>query len=212
MEWMDSTAEERRITEMRHRIDDNECIITWNWPEGIQFVYVYGFKADAEVGPNQRAAKDMKLYTRDEYKARKGYRAQLDGIGRFAFRVYVSERVDGNMVVHRQEDEDNIIRFSSGKAKIFYSIKYGRAFFSKRKPVRIQLNSEVYISRDALCYVKKEGSFPLHADDGIVYPFIHDIQPGRNVLPEIEINKDDQLKLFFTDRKKYGEMFELIPE
>jgi len=31
-------------------------------------------------------------------------------------------------------------------------------------------------------------------------------------LPEIEINKNDQIKLFFTDGKKYGEIYELIPE
>lgn len=212
MEWDEHKNEQQRITEMKQRVQENECIVTWKWPEGIQFVYIYSFLADAEIPPEKRQDRAMKLYTREEYKAKMGYRVQMETIGRFAVRVYASERLDGQMIVYKQEDEDNIVRFSSGKARIRYSIKYGRAFFKKQKPVRIELNSEVYISKDVLCYVKKEGSFPLNKDDGLSYPFIHDILPGRNVLPEIEINKNDQIKLFFTDGKKYGEIYELIPE
>jgi hypothetical protein len=212
MEWHFDISDYQRITEMKQRIQDNEYIVTWKWPEGIQFVYIYGFEADAELPPEQRQGKEMKLYTREEYKAQSGYRARLETIGRFAFRVYPCERDGSQMMVYKQEDEDNIIRFSTGRARIRYSIKYGRAFFSKRKPVHIELHSEVNIAKEVLCYVKKEGAFPLHKEDGLVYPFIHDVLPGRNVLPEIEINKNDQIKLFFTDGKKYGEIYELIPE
>jgi len=212
MEWKDEIADNQRVTEMKQRQQDNECILTWRWPEGIQFVYIYGFGADAEIPPEQRDIRSMKLFTRDEYKSNMGYRTRLDTIGRVAFRVYACERIDGRMAIFKQQDEDNVIRFSNGKARIRYSIKYGRALFRKRKPVRIVLVSEVYVSREALCYVKKEGSFPLNKEDGTAYPFIRDVHPGRNELPEIEINKNDQIKLFFTDGKKYGEIYELIPE
>jgi hypothetical protein len=212
VEWNEDLSDGQRITDIRQRFQDNECILTWKWPGGIQFVYLYGFQADAEIPPENRPDKVMKLYTREEYKAKMGYRTHLETIGRYAFRVYPCQRTAGEMTVYKQEDEDNIILFSTGKARIRYSIKYGRAFFSKRRAVRIELHSEVHIPKDALCYVKKEGTFPLHKEDGTAYPFIHDVLPGRNVLPEIEINKQDQLKLFFTDGKKYGDIYELIPE
>ncbi|MNI12579.1 hypothetical protein D3C73_657670 [compost metagenome] len=212
MQWTDHIPHGRRITEMRHRLQDEECILTWRWPEHIQVVYIYGYETDAELPVEQRPDKAMKLFTREEYKAHSGYKTRVNAIGRYAFRVYPCERTTDGMVILKQEDADNHIRFSTGKARIRYSIKYGTAFFSKQKPVRMELNSEVSISKDTLCYVKKEGGFPLHKEDGILYPFIQDLHPGRNVLPEIEINKKDQIKIFFTDGKKYGEMYELIPE
>ncbi len=212
MEWSGSVQDKKRITDIRHYIQDNECIMTWKWPEGISYVYVHGHHMDAETPRGRPLDEEMRLYTREEYKARQGYRVKLEGIGRLAFRIYAAERENGVMVVNRQEDSDNLLVFSSGKAKIRYSIKYGIALFRKRKPVSISLHSEVFVSREALCYVKKEGTVPASNEDGVVYPFIHDLNPGRNTLPDIEIGKQDYIRLFFTDRRKYGELYELIPE
>lgn len=212
MQWNEIVPADSRITEVRQRLQDHECILTWKWPENVQFVYIYGFAADAELSPKHMPDKAMRLFTREEYKAKAGYRVRIETIGVYAFRIYPCERTAEGLVVLRQTDSDNQIRFSTGKAVIRYSIKYGRALFSRTKPVRIELTSEVLVPMQALCYVKKEGSFPLHKDDGLMYPFIRDLQPGRNVLPEIEISKNDQIKLFFTDGPKYGEIYELIPE
>ncbi|MBP1992469.1 hypothetical protein [Paenibacillus eucommiae] len=212
MRWQDTVPEQRRITDMGQRIHNNECILTWKWPEDVQFVYIYGFAADKELPVEERSSSSMKLYTREEYKAKAGYSVRLETIGSYTFRVYPCEMKDSDMLILKQEDADNKIRFSTGKARIVYSIKYSKSFFSKLRSVRIELNSEVLVPKEALCYVKKEGAFPLQKDDGTMYPFIHDIMPGRNALPEIEIQKQDQIKLFFTDGKKYGEMYELIPE
>lgn len=212
MEWRDTVRDDMRISDVKHRIQDHECIMTWRWPEGALYVYIFGFQMDAKAPAGRPKSDEMRLYTREEYKARQGYRVQLEGIGRLAFRIYAAELEDGNMRVTCQEDEDNLIVFSSGKAKIRFSVKYGAAWFRKRKTVSIALNSEVFVSREALCYVKKEGAMPHNNEDGVVYPFIHDINPGRNVLSDIEIGKQDYIRLFFTDRKKYGELYELIPE
>jgi len=212
MQWSDEAPARSRITGLRHRIQGHESVLTWQWPEDVQFVYVYLFPAEAEQPPAERPAKAMKLYTREEYKANAGYRGRFDGIGRYAYRVYPCARDAEGIALLRQEDEDNVIRFSTGKAKIRYSIKYGLAMFRPMKPVRIELSSDVLVPKEALCYVKKEGSFPLHREDGTVYPFIADVVPGRNVLPEIEIPKNCRIKLFLTDGAKYGDLYELIPE
>ncbi|GAA3402210.1 hypothetical protein ACFFNY_03770 [Paenibacillus hodogayensis] len=212
MQWSDEPSGKSRITGMRHRIQGTESILTWNWPEDVHFVYVYMFPAEAELPLEARPAASMKLYTREEYKANAGYRGRIDGIGRYAYRVYPCARLSDGISLLRQEDADNVIRFGTGKAKIRYSIQYGFGLFSKMKPVRIELSSEVLVPKEALCYVKKDGSFPLHREDGTVYPFIADIAPGRTVLPEIEIPKNSRIKLFLTDGATYGDMYELIPE
>lgn len=212
MQWSGELSGRNRITGIRHRFQDNESVLTWNWPEDVHLVYIYLFPVEAELPLEERPRQAMKLLTRDEYKASAGYRGRAEGTGRYAFRVYPCERNPDGIVLLRQEDEDNIIRFSTGKAQIRYSIDYRFALFSKMKPVRIALTSEVLVPKEALCYVMKEGSFPLHKEDGTAYPFIEDIAPGRNVLPQIEIPKNNKIKLFFTDGKKYGEMYELIHE
>jgi hypothetical protein len=110
------------------------------------------------------------------------------------------------------EGESHIVHVRTGKAKIFYSLKRGRNWFSPYQSLQIRIFSEIPIPKDVLCYVKKEGSIPANKDDGTQYAFIRDLQPGVNLMPEIEVRKKDVIRLFFTDGKKYGELYELIPE
>ncbi|MDF2722138.1 MAG: hypothetical protein K0Q59_1813 [Paenibacillus sp.] len=212
MQWGGEVSERLRITGLRHRIQDQESVLTWNWPEDVHLVYIYCFAAEAELPLEQRPRQAMKLLTRDEYKAGAGYRGRIEGTGRYAYRIYPCERNADGVVLLRQEDEDNLVRFSTGKVQVRYSIDYRFSLFGKMRPVRIMLTSEALVPKEALCYVMKEGSFPLHKEDGTAYPFIEDIAPGRNVLPQIEIPKSNKIKLFFTDGKKYGDMYELIHE
>lgn len=212
MQWIEPEADRRRITGLACRHEDGECTLTWNWPEGISFVYIYGFENGRELPPEERAERAAKLYTREEYKANTGYRDRPEGIGRYAYRVYPGVVTEGKPAGIRQQDEDNLVRFSAGRAKIRFSIKYGGRLFSRRKTARLQFRCEIPVDRDVLCYVKKAGSTPLHPEDGTVYPLIQNLDPGLTVFPEIEIDRNDHLKIFFTDGKRYGEIYDLIPE
>lgn len=212
MQWSTIAEDTHRITGMRHRIEDEESVLTWHWPEHIQFVYIYLFPDGEELPLADRPLQAMKLLTREEYKAMTGYRRRVDGIGRYAFRVYPCDRGPEGLVLLLQEDEDNIVRFSSGKARIRCSIRYGFGLFRKRRSVTIELESESAIPKEALCYVTKAGTAPLHAEDGTAYPLIEDIVPGRNVLPKFEIPRDHRVRLFFTNGRLYGERYELIQE
>lgn len=212
IEWIEATSTESRITGVSYQLQDHECTLTWLWPENVQAVYIYSYAVDHELPAAERSAKSMRLYTREEYKASSGYRERIDAIERHAYRVYPCMRKEGKLVVVEQEDSDNLVQFSMGKAIIRYGIHYRKSLFSKYQTVRIQITSEVHVKKEVLCFVKKEGSFPLHKDDGIVYPFVHDFEPGRNVMSEIQILKSESIKLFFTDGKKYGQIYELMPE
>lgn len=209
MLWTSNVSGQHRISQLQYRIQEGQSVLTWLWPDGVSMVYVYRFNPDMqEPQPDERR---MKLYTREEYKSHAGYWDRMEGIGRYGYRVYPCMKQENGIAVLKQEDGDNLLLFSAGKAAIRYAVKYSHAFFGRTKKARIEITSEVPVSRGSLCYVKKEGSAPLHKDDGVAYPFVQDIAAGRNIFPEIEIPKGSHLRIFLTDGKKYGDIYELIP-
>lgn len=190
----------------------NEYVINWHWAEEVPCVYVHKSRFDVPFDLTRISEKQLKLYTREEYKAHKGLREKEEGIGRYTYRIFPCRLENGKPIMLIQNGEANIIHVSTGKAKIHYSFKRGRNWFGQHQSLQIRIFSEIPIPKDVLCYVKKEGSPPAHKDDGTQYAFIRDLEPGVNLMPEIEIKKKDFIRLFFTDGKKYGELYELIPE
>ncbi|WP_058301502.1 hypothetical protein [Gorillibacterium timonense] len=227
-EWITEVPQERRITGAACRVQDREGVLTWNWPAGLPFVYLLGFvpgegseastwellstggSSDGASFGTYPPRERLKLYTREEYKANGGYRKHLDRYGSYAYRIYPGERRDGVIQVYAQQDDGNSTMFSMGKAKIHCTVKYKANWFSKGKVARMTVTPEVFVPKEALCYVKKTGAMPQSVQDGTAYPLLSDLQPGPNALPDIEIGKDDFIKLFFTDGKVYGEAFDLI--
>ncbi|MCG5251068.1 beta-mannanase [Brevibacillus agri] len=189
-----------------------DFVLTWHWGQDIPCVYVhkslYGAPFDAGLIEDQ----ELKLYTREEYKVHKGLREKAEGIGRYTYRIFPCRLEDGKPILLIPQGDAHVIHVSTGKEKIYYSFKRSGSWFRKQQTLQIRIFSEIPIAKDVLCYVKKEGSPPAHKDDGTQYPFIRDLVPGVNLLPEIEVRKKDVIRLFFTDGKKYGEMYELIPE
>lgn len=190
----------------------NEYVINWHWAEEVPCVYVHKSGYEEPFDVSRLSEAELKLYTREEYKANKGLREKNEGIGRYTYRIFPCRLEQGRPVLLVPEGESHIVHVSTGKAKIYYSFKRGRSWFSPYQTLQIRLFSEIPIPKDVLCYVKKEGSPPAHKDDGTQYAFIRDLQAGENLLPEIEVRKKDVIRLFFTDGKKYGEWYELIPE
>ncbi|TDF94082.1 hypothetical protein [Paenibacillus piri] len=211
MQW-EELDEQYQIKQTACQTHNGECVITWSWPKGVESVFIYSFPEGAEQPPESLQPKQLKLFTREEYRARSGYRDRAEFLGVQGYRIFPCVMQGGRLAAMMQTDEHNVARASGGKAKIRYRIKYGQSWFSKYKTARIQLFCEIAVPKEALCYVKKEGAAPAGRDDGIVYPFMNDLAPGSHVLPEVEIGKRDYIRLFFTDGKSFGSLFELIPE
>ncbi|MGG2199828.1 MULTISPECIES: hypothetical protein [Paenibacillus] len=208
-----TTAEERhRIMKAASRLAEGECLVTWQWPADIQYVQIYSFGPGEEESGEQPDERRMKLYTREEYKVRGGYRLPADFIGARYFRIYPCLMEEGQLVALRQADGDNLARVSGGRAKVRYSIQYGLGWFAKHRSVRIRLHCEIPVPKEALCYVKKQDAVPLHADDGTRYPLLRDLPAGRSELPEIDVGRRDQVRIFLTDGRTYGDQFEVVPE
>ncbi|WP_322907377.1 beta-mannanase [Paenibacillus campi] len=234
MRYVDAeSGDERVIRGLTAQAEEGWCILRWLWPRNAEAVYIEKLSneqrngaasallqpthADDSAGvtpfsgslPRQDA---LKLYTREEYKASNGYRERIDHFGKVAYRVHLVVEQNGEMMLVRQHDDSNRIELSAGKARIRYTIRQQAGWFSKRKTVRIEVHAEVPVERDVLCYVKKEGGYPASRDDGIIYPFAEPFQAGRTELPAIEIGKNEYVRLFFTDGRTYGQLYELILE
>lgn len=203
------------ISELTHRVDEDRCTLRWRWPEGIQAVYIHKAPAGQEAAGSPDTpppASGLRLYTRDEYKANNGYHDRIQEIGQLVYTVYAGWSEQGETVLVKQRDGYNRTVASTGKAKIYYSVREKSGLFSKYKTVQITVTAEVPIAKDVLCYVKKQGGYPADREDGTVYPFVTAFAAGRNVLPVIEVGKQDHVRLFFTDGRKYGHTYVLIPE
>lgn len=197
------------ISGMTRVVEEDRCTLRWIWPSGIEAVYIGKSSADLA----QDSSKDMtelKLYTKAEYKANNGYHSRLEGFGRFVFTVYACQEGDGGKRLILQSDNENRIEMSAGKAKIHYVISSKSGLFSKYKTIQIQVTTEVPIAKEVLCYVKKQGGYPTNKEDGMLYPFVVPFVAGKNVLPAVEVGKQDFVRLFFTDGRQYGQMYDLI--
>ncbi|MFE4713133.1 beta-mannanase [Paenibacillus sp. NPDC056722] len=211
MRFADAESSTPLITEITTQVEDRFCTLRWRWPDGVQAVCIHKGPADEPVARDIPPS-GMKLYTREEYKSNNGYRDRLDDIGLVAYTVYVRHTENGGTVLVQQRDEANRVLVSAGKARIYYSIVQKKGLFAKQKTVHMSITAEVPVARDVLCYVKKRGGPPAGKEDGIRFPFVQDFAPGRNQLPPIEIGKDDFVRIFFTDGRKYGLVYELVPE
>jgi hypothetical protein len=211
MRYAEADSSTPLITDVTSRVEDRFCTLRWRWPDGVQAVCIHKGPADEPVA-GEIPPGGMKLYTREEYKANNGYRDRLDDIGLIAYTVYARHTENGETLLVRQRDEGNRIIISAGKARIYYAVTQKKGLFTKQKTVHMAITAEVPVARDVLCYVKKRGGHPAGKDDGIQYPFVQDFAAGRNQLPPIEVGKDDFVRIFFTDGRKYGLFYDLVPE
>ncbi|WP_151733207.1 beta-mannanase [Paenibacillus tengchongensis] len=211
MRYIDPAPDTPSITGVVSRVEERFCTLRWHWPDGLQAVCIHKAAAEGEGGGTPPLT-GMKLYTREEYKANNGYRDRLDDIGLVTYTVFARLQENGEAVLVRQQDGGNKALVSAGKARIYYSITPRKALFGKTKTVHMTITAEVPVPKEALCYVKKRGGVPSSRGDGVQFPFVQDFAAGRHALPPIEIGKEDQVRIFFTDGRKYGQFYELVPE
>ncbi|MFD1887130.1 beta-mannanase [Paenibacillus wenxiniae] len=232
MRYVDAEpGDEQVIRGLTAQAEEGWCMLRWLWPRDAAAVYIEKLNSKEEAvsqaadymdhseastaehaSDSFPAHRTFKLYTREEYKATNGYRERLDHFGKVAYRVHLAVEQNGEMMLVRQHDGGNVVELSAGKAKIRYSVRQQTGWFSKRKTVRIEVHAEVPVERDVLCYVKKDGGYPTSREDGVVYPFAEPFRAGRTELPAIEIGKNEYVRLFFTDGRTYGQLYELILE
>lgn len=132
-------TDNRLIKSVSCQVQGSECVINWHWPESVPCVYVHKSRLDEPFDPFLLTQRDVKLYTREEYKANRGYREPVEGIGRYAYRIFPCELRDGKPVMLIPAGEDHIGRVSTGKAKIYYSVKRRKSWFRPYQSIQIRI-------------------------------------------------------------------------
>jgi hypothetical protein len=211
MNWQKASSSDLEIKELRSTIQNTEIKLTWFWPKEIDFVYIYKASADNLGEIPAVEERDLKLYTREEYKANQGYIGKLDTIGRYAYRILPGQRRDGRLIAFIQENEDNLIYITGGRAKIYFTISYKNKLLHSRKKVKISIMTELPLERNMLCFVKKKEAVPNSIDDGTWFPFVQDFPTGKTELPEIEMDKNEFISIFFSKGRQSTDIYELIP-
>lgn len=209
MEFRQPFSDEEKIHNLHSEIHEDCYYLKWKWNENIDFVYIYKAKVNGNINKNDVLQQKPKIFTKREYIEFNGYKENIIETGRFIYFVFAASKEDNGIVLIQQDG--NEIEVCTGKSNIYYEIKYKNKFFSKSKEVSITIKADGDMPRDVLCYVKKQGSLPVDKNDGIGYSFIKDFESGVNILPNLVINKDEYINVFFNDGKKYGKIYNLIP-
>lgn len=209
MQFIDAEEGSPLITGLAKTIEEDRCTLRWIWPAGVEAVYISQRQMNEAASEDEEIGR-LKLYTKAEYKANNGYMCRLESARMYRFTVYIFMEREGGSVLLQQRNNENRIEISADRAKIYYSISEKSGFFRKQKTIQIEVKTEVALGSDVLCYVKKHGGYPANREDGIMYPFVMPFSPGRNVLPPIEVDKSDHVRLFLADVRIHGHLYELI--
>ncbi len=212
MNWENPTSLELEIRDMKKTIQGSEIHISWFWPREVDYVYIYRAPSDNLRPISEITESDLLFYTREEYKANHGYIGRIDAVGRYALRVFPCQKQDGKLVVFGQENNKNLVYLTGSKAKIYFSITYKNKLFQPVKKVRMSIMSELSLNKDLLVYVRKKGSVPVSIADGTVYPFPNDFAAGESVQPEIEIGRNEFVRIFFKNGSTSAQIYDLIPQ
>lgn len=167
---------DKQITKLRCRDDGEKIRLTWAWPGGVEFVYVF------EGGTSR-------LYTLPEYKKRGGFfAAKKPGVSTY----YIC--------LDNLPCKKNCVSFTV-RATITYTLteKHGFPVLPQsHKNYELTLTAAHFTPPETLCYTKKENNFPQHASDGIMYLFGEPLEAGIPLTRIIRTEKNEYIRLFVT--------------
>lgn len=194
-----------RIIQMRERIDGNRVIINFKWPSILEHVCIYKRNLLKEEEINFEHP--YRKYTKEEYTSFGGFADEISGAGLLEYAVcpLVFEGDDAYVVLY--SDAENVIKVSTRKIQISYVIKEKNKLFSNRKIVQINVFCDTEIKKEVICYTKKKGAVPTSEEDGMQFKFMKDFSAGNNTLPEIEIDKDEHIRIYLTKEVKHRELY-----
>ncbi|MBU3144306.1 hypothetical protein [Clostridium sp. CF012] len=200
---------EQGIKVVKCEIEKGKFVIKWEWAKGCDIVYIFKSKALDEVGIEAITKENVKIFTREEYREFNGYVESIREINQYKFMVFKAEQINDELTLVKQQDGENEVIVCTGKPDVFYEIIERTSLFSKNKKVKMRIICDAHFKKDVLCYVKKQGNYPINKDDGIKFDFIGDFHPGVNEMPSIEVSRNEFVKIFIKDVNRYGSAYNL---
>lgn len=207
MQIRELKTEDERITDLKAEIYDNTLTLKWKWQEASDIVYILKEESSKNIEVTTINEKNVKLYTKDEYREFNGYTEKIRDISEYKFVVFPAKEEEMDTVLIRQLDENNQVTVCMGKPEIIYDVIENRKLFSKTKNVQLIVFVDMPISKDTLCYVKKKGSYPTSIEDGLKFQFPTNFHIGKNEMQPFEVAKDEYIKVFLNNAQKGGNKY-----
>ncbi len=194
-----------KLTNIKTHIEDERVTISFKWPNELEQVYIY--KRNLLVQEAVDFDRPFRKYTKNEYVCFGGFVDQQVGLGVMEYWIcpYFKEAEEGYILDF--PDNSNKIKVMTKKIAINYQLNEKKKLFSRTKLVQMHIFCEMDLPRETLCYVKKKGSIPVNSQDGMQFKFIEDFVAGDNILPEIEIDKEEYLRIYLSDEVEYKEIY-----
>ena len=200
---------EQGIKLVKCEMEKERFILKWQWTKGCDIVYIFKSKALDDIGIDDITVENTKIFTREEYIEFNGYTENIREINQYKFMIFKGEQTNGELTLVKQQDGENEVIVCTGMPDIFYKVIERKSLFNKNKKIQMKIICDAPFKKDVLCYVKKQGNYPTSLDDGIKFDFIGDFNPGVNEMPSIEIRRDEFVKIFIKDIKRYGSAYNL---
>lgn len=199
-----------QITEMKSFVKEPNLVIKCKWPRGIDVLCM--FKTNYQVNKTLEELIKMqkpRIFTKEEYLNYDGILFRIDEINLYRYYAYPCEKQDSELTVINQNNADNVLVSATGKANIRFKVIEKKKPFSNRKKLTISITTDTYVPRKILCYIKKRGGVPESINDGTKFNFLEDFEPGKTDTAAIDVAKDEYVKVFLSEGKVYGEIYDL---
>lgn len=209
MQIHETDIPEEGILNLKTHTEGDNLRLTFQWPPGIEQIYVFKTKATSVdvfdiCTADQRQAR---LYTLQEYKKHAGYvEAMQPGV--YSYHIFPFRRANGEdtAIVYTGHDvrTQNTIDVT-GQIAVQFSIQEKKRLLSPYKIHMVELSAQHEIEDDVLCYVKKEKEYPEDVQDGSVYFFGGGLKPGISFCCEVKTLKNEYIRIFVRNPDKAGE-------
>ena len=199
-----------RLTGLKAEVKEDEVYLSFKWPRELEQVYIYRRNLLEKEDFNRD--KPYRKYTQSEYVRFGGFIDSHPGMGLIEYEVCPYVQTPEEAYLISSEEGNNRVQVMTRKIAIRYILKERKKLFSNSKMVQMQVFCEVDLPREALCYVKKKGSIPVNNEDGMQFQFISDFVAGDNLLPEIEVAKDEYVRIYLSDEVEHKEVYGIYKE
>lgn len=206
MRWYD--GRDPRVADIRVHLEERKVTLSFKWPNELENLYIYKKSLLKEEEINWD--KPYRKYTKSEYARFGGFVDQNleSAISLYILCPYIQDSFESYIV--RYEDHCNEVEVIAKKIEVRYQINEKKKLFSNRKIVQMSIFCETELPKDYLCYVKKRGSIPIGIEDGTCFRFISDFEAGDNVLSEIEVDKDEYVRIYLTEDVPFKEGYRVV--
>ena len=197
-----------KISDIKVHLEEGQVTLSFKWPNELESLYIYKKSLLKEEEINWD--KPYRKYTKSEYARFGGFVDQNveSAMSLYILCPYIQDSFESYLV--RYEAHCNEVEVIAKKIEVRYQINEKKKLFSHRKVVQMNIFCEIELPRDYLCYVKKKGNIPINLEDGMAFKFISDFCAGDNVLPEIEVDKDEYVRIYLSDEVPYKEVYKVV--